>query len=1517
LYLINCVLSRQQGINTDGNFIAETSNDIAGANAYHVVTLDGTTTPIFSDTRLDGFTITAGQATSSYPAERGGGLFCNGTGGECSPTLANMIFSGNSAEYGGAVMNHGDNSGVSSPAFTNVIFRGNLAVQGGAIFNNGNSGVSSPSLTNVTFYGNTATATPIPVGAALYNWGTGGSSAPVLTNVIVWGNTGTGIMDADAASVISYSDIQDGYAGMGNIAADPLFVDAANGNLRLQFGSPAIDTGDNANCSAADLDGLSRPFDGNGDSSATCDLGAYEYQLSGTIYVKADATGPVTGISWTHAFPNLQDALAMANPGDEIWVAAGVYYPDVGRGQTNDDENSTFYIRNGVSLYGGFAATETQRTERNWTANLTVLSGDIDQETLPDTSLTGVVTTTDHINGSNAYHVVTSLGEASTANLDGFTITAGDAMGTPGNVGTSTPCGPACGGGMYTNYSNPRLTNLTFTGNRASSSGGGMYSRNSSHPLLTNVTFTGNTANGTELYDGGGGMHIDWNSNPTLTEVTFTGNQATGSDGGGGLCNNYHSNPTLTDVTFTNNTSQNGGGMYNRYFSHPALTNVTFMGNSANKGGGLYSSWSSNPVLINVNFTGNYAVTGDGDGGGMYNNYLSYPTLKNVTFSGNEAINGGGMYNTNSNATLDNVTFTRNFAWDHGGGINNYNSSPAIYHSTFNGNRAVDYGGGMYNNYYNFHDNNKSPLLENVIFSGNVATLGGGMYNYDNVHPTLKNVTISGNTATNGAGIGGMYNTTTSNPTLINTIVWGNSNGQIWNYSNSSPTVYRSDIMGCGSSGAATWDPACGIDGGGNIDADPQFRRPPSPGPDLGWNTVDDDYGDLHLGVGSPAINAGMNTYCPTTDMDGNTRPFGPYCEMGVYESVFSPVFVDDSASGTATGVSWTNAFTNFQDALTNIISGTEIWVAAGVYYPDEGVGQIPNAITSTFIITDGITLYGGFVATETLRTQRDWTANTTILSGDIDHETLPDTTLSGIVTTTAHITGTNATHVVTSYGVTTTATLDGFTITAGQANGSGLAPSHTRYGGGLYNHTGSPTLANLTFSGNLAVEYGGGMYNYESSPSLTDTDFTGNSAYGGGGMFNDWYSSPTLTDITFLDNTAAAFDGRGGGMYNISGSSPTLVSVTFTNNSAASGGGMYNIHIDTKPTLTDVTFTGNSATGVDFISGNGGGGLYNNGSSPTLADVTFTNNTAASSGGGMADIGNSDPTLTDVIFLGNTALYGGGVYHDGSDAMVSGADSVSPSALFDVPTFINVTFSGNTALFGGGLCNMLSNAMLTNVVFVGNAATDSGGGMFNYSYGDGGQPQAMGVSENSPTLTNVTFANNSAGSGGGIANIHFSSSEPTALSQRSPSITTLSSSPQLINVILWGNTATNTLTSQISNTLGSTPVISFTLIQSATASGSWDASLGIDGGNNLDADPLFVRNPDPGPDGIWGTADDDYGDLRLQPTSPAINSGINTSCPTTDLDGISRPIAVICDMGAYESTFGFRVYIPLMIKMP
>lgn len=341
------------------------------------------------------------------------------------------------------------------------------------------------------------------------------------------------------------------------------------------------------------------------------------------LYVDASASDPAPdGLSWTKAFTELQSALAVAMPGDQIWVAEGVYKPDFdpGSGAYTGYVTATFALTDGVKLYGGFASGMGALTERLPAVYLTVLSGDLEGD--DQTDARHLITDTVYISGTNTLHVVTAIGVNDTASLDGFFVTGGQAIGVaPNNVG----------GGMWVVTANPQIANVTFIGNWANS-GGGMRT-DAANPTLDNVVFINNWA-----VSGGGMANFD-GSNPVLSHVVFEGNQASG--GGGGMMNRNGSHPTLSDVIFDGNRANFGGGLVN-WECDPLLTNVLFHRNEAiSVGGGIHNT-RSNPTLVNIVLSGNYASL---NGGGM-ENYQSSPHLVNVTINGNAASDsGGGLYN--------------------------------------------------------------------------------------------------------------------------------------------------------------------------------------------------------------------------------------------------------------------------------------------------------------------------------------------------------------------------------------------------------------------------------------------------------------------------------------------------------------------------------------------------------------------------------------------------------------------------------------------------------------------------------------------------------------------------------------------------------------------------------------------------------------------------------------------------------------------------------------------------------
>ncbi len=209
-------------------------------------------------------------------------------------------------------------------------------------------------------------------------------------------------------------------------------------------------------------------------SGVTTDQGNQNYTArpSAVIYVNAAATGSKDGTSWTNAFVCLQDALAKAAFGDSIWVAEGMYWPDLGRGQYLRDRAATFQLRSGVALYGGFPAGG-EWTQRNPFAHQSILSGNIGQVGAAE---------------DNCYHVVTASETGLPAILDGCVITGGFANDQKENQRRDR------GAGLYCAKGSLQVRNCTFVGNIARTAGGGVC-MDAGDATFINCVFSGNTAN--------------------------------------------------------------------------------------------------------------------------------------------------------------------------------------------------------------------------------------------------------------------------------------------------------------------------------------------------------------------------------------------------------------------------------------------------------------------------------------------------------------------------------------------------------------------------------------------------------------------------------------------------------------------------------------------------------------------------------------------------------------------------------------------------------------------------------------------------------------------------------------------------------------------------------------------------------------------------------------------------------------------------------------------------------------
>jgi predicted outer membrane repeat protein len=359
----------------------------------------------------------------------------------------------------------------------------------------------------------------------------------------------------------------------------------------------------------------------------------------------------------------------------------------------------------------------------------------------------------------------------------------------------------------------------------------------------------------------------------TVSGGIADGGAWTGQIYGGGLYNSQGS-PTLRNLMVTGNRADAGGGMYSAAGA-PTLNGVAFLGNHGTlKGGGLYVP-SGAATLGDVVFEAN--TTTEGFGGGLAagdpdDAEPPAPTLSlsRVAFRENVAQYGAGFGARCGDITIRDSHFERNRSTYLGGGmyvgdpnwLGSYVGALSLTGVAFRGNSAAcsppqgyESGGGMM-----LFD--ASPTLTNVVFSGNAAAIGAGIYTvgYEAPNPKLTNVTFNGNKA----GSGGALYTDAGAPTVTNSILWGDGGGEIVGPA----TVTHSTVQG-------------GYAGAGNSSDDPLFLTP------VAAASAPTTAGNLRLQAGSPALDTGLTSAVPagvTTDLDGCARIFGAAVDRGAYE---------------------------------------------------------------------------------------------------------------------------------------------------------------------------------------------------------------------------------------------------------------------------------------------------------------------------------------------------------------------------------------------------------------------------------------------------------------------------------------------------------------------------------------------------------------------------------------------------------------------------------------------------------
>jgi predicted outer membrane repeat protein len=406
----------------------------------------------------------------------------------------------------------------------------------------------------------------------------------------------------------------------------------------------------------------------------------------------------------------------------------------------------------------------------------------------------------------------------------------------------------------------------------------------------------------------------------------------------------------------------------------------------------------------------------------------------------------------------------------------------------------------------------------------------------------------------------------------------------------------------------------------------------------------------------------------------------------------------------------------------------------------------------------------------------------------------------------------------------------------------------------------------------------GGGIYiDTGSALQIRDVTFKDNKTEiaNGGAICNN--GTLTMTNVVFSNNHNAGnslnvYAGNGGAIVNWRNMS--IHGATFIQNDSFSGGAIANFG---RLEMQDVIFTHNIAQGGDGW--NEGGAIFNHQGWLTMTNTQFISNTSGLRGGAIASRGpHSQIRATRVVFSDNSANSGGAIANDGDyywDAATVYLDKV--------------LFTGNTSNDGGAIWDCIGGIVsMANSTLIRNSSNGLGGGI---------SVETSGVL----LVTNTTFIENSAQSGGAISIGPWTNDQAIVVNS-----TIISNSAPYGGAI---DTTHGTIT--LTNTL-----IAYNECN--------HPELVVDGGHNLDSantcgfsttlHSFIDTNPLLGPTQQYS---DPVFTISLLPDSPAIDSGDDTACPTTDALGIHRPIGTHCDIGAYEALpiFTHFRYVPLVCQ--
>ena len=659
----------------------------------------------------------------------------------------------------------------------------------------------------------------------------------------------------------------------------------------------------------------------------------------GIRYVDKDATGANNGTSWADAYTYLHDAIATAQPGNQIWVAEGTYLPGT-------SSNSIFLIDKDIEIYGGFAGTESELEQRDWTTHPTILSGDVNGDDLTDNF---TANRTDNIN--NIIRLTANV--TNDMVLNGFIIEHGHADNiTPGGLR---------GGGLWSAGS-PTIRNCTFRQNYAEELGAGAYfGELTSGIIMEDCMFEANIVKESPSGFGGAMFVLNAITNQRIERCIFQNNftgglglvgidaevlncDFKGNDNpgfGAGLLVSiigHDGKVQVRDCQFTGNISgQIGAGILGQCLEANNCLEVfdcTFEANRANGlsiGGGMAAvAVGENDIIeiLRCDFKGNLADEGGGllvqatfagqPAPGAINLNVS---IEQCTFEENQASDlnpniitgGGGICGLNipgplkARVSIESCQFTSSTSENLGGGLTIYdetgNASYSVSNSLFSENTALNAGGITF---INTGQEMSKLNIRSSILEGNGSAMTGGLsvWNDRLANSPKDSIFIENSLIADNLGgtiAGGISVQAEAEVFIFESTIANNENTGLKLQNKGKARLRNTILHNPGHDNYSSTGIINAISSlGGNLSGDQTLNTFFGATDKTNTDPLFSGTGDhpYQLSSSSPAIDAAVPvSNVPSFDLAGNARVQGTKMDMGAYESPFLTALKDRAAT--------------------------------------------------------------------------------------------------------------------------------------------------------------------------------------------------------------------------------------------------------------------------------------------------------------------------------------------------------------------------------------------------------------------------------------------------------------------------------------------------------------------------------------------------------------------------------------------------------------------------------------------